>query len=60
MQFLAGDGMLESQTEGVQAHASHGVALTAIFAVTHNGVAQHAHVNAYLVFAPSVQVQLNE
>ena len=54
---LASDRMMESQTKGMQAHATARVVLMAILAVTHHRVTNIGHVNTNLVLASREQMQ---
>ena len=54
---LASDRMMESQTEGMQAHATARVVLMAILAVTHHGVTDVSHMDTNLILAARQQMQ---
>ena len=45
--------MMKCQTKGVQTHAATRIVLVAVFSITHHGVTDVGHVDAYLVFASS-------
>ena len=50
VECLARHGMMKCQTEGMQTHAATGVFLSAVFAVTYDGMANVCHVDTDLVF----------
>ena len=57
---LVGAGLVEGEFVGMEAHAFGAVGFCSVFVVAENGVAYHRHVDADLVFAAGVQVQLYE
>ena len=55
-----GAGLVEGEAEGVEAEAARAVDVAAVFVVAHDGVMQHLHVHANLVFASSVQMEFEQ
>ena len=55
-----GAGLVEGEAEGVEAETARAVDVAAVFVVAHDGVVQHLHVNADLVFAAGVQVEFEQ
>ena len=55
-----GAGLVEGEAEGVEAEAACAVDVAAVFVVAHDGVVQHLHVNADLVFAAGVQMEFEQ
>lgn len=60
MEGGAGAGLVEGEAEGVEAEAARAVDVAAVFVVAHDGVVQHLHVNADLVFAAGVQMEFEQ
>ena len=56
----AGAGLVEGEAEGVEAETARAVDVAAVFVVAHDGVMQHLHVNADLVFAAGVQMEFEQ
>ena len=56
----AGAGLVEGEAEGVEAETACAVDVAAVFVVAHDGVVQHLHVHADLVFAAGVQVEFEQ
>ena len=59
-EWLVGARLVKCEFVGVEAHAFGAVGFGSVFVVAEYRVAYDRHVNAYLVFAPGVQVQLYE
>ena len=53
-------GMVEVETESMQGKAVKGILTIAILLVAGNGIAQVAHVDAYLVLAPCLEPHLGQ
>lgn len=60
MEGGTGAGLVEGEAEGVEAEAARAVDVAAVFVVAHDGVVQHLHVNADLVFAAGVQMEFEQ
>ena len=56
----AGAGLVEGEAEGVEAEAACAVDVAVVFVVAHDGVVQHLHVHADLVFAAGVQMEFEQ
>ena len=60
VEWGTGAGLVEGEAEGVEAEAARAVDVAAVFVVAHDGVVQHLHVNADLVFAAGVQMEFEQ